>query len=106
MVYLTVTPAILEAIEYLDGCGSDLRWNDGEEQLTRTSPRVGLPISHFKVVEISRCIRTSADDQSNEPAPAPPLHRIDDLLRGSRVYDEPPKPKAEPVSGHTQHVHD
>ena len=97
MVYLTITPAILKAIEYIEGRGKEVRWNGETEQPSQTRPSVGLPISHVTILDISTSMHDLASNQSSESLQHVPLHRVDDLLRGSRVYIEPSKPKAEPV---------
>jgi hypothetical protein len=53
-----------------------------------SDPKVGNPISHGQVIDISKQMRTEALQPS----------RLEELLRGSRVYIPPPKPKPEPVS--------
>jgi hypothetical protein len=54
-----------------------------------SDPKVGNPISHGQVIDISKQMRSEALQPS----------RLEELLRGSRVYIPPPKPKPEPVSG-------
>lgn len=54
-----------------------------------SDPKVGNPISHGQVIDVSKQMRMEALKPS----------RLEELLRGSRVYIPPPKPKAEPVSG-------
>ncbi|KAL8721742.1 MAG: hypothetical protein Q9225_001640 [Loekoesia sp. 1 TL-2023] len=93
MVLLSMTGAIVNAINSLrrldigkseldpDGLGPDLE-----------NPAIGHPIAHVQVVALSRLLRrfhNSIDDAGTS------CH-LDDLLRGSRIYYEPPKPKAEP----------
>jgi hypothetical protein len=51
-------------------------------------PCLGNPISHGQVIDLSTQLRAAG----LEP------HRLEDLLRGSRVYVAPPPPKLEPVS--------
>jgi hypothetical protein len=52
-------------------------------------PKVGNPISHGQIIDLSQQMRTEALQPS----------RLEELLRGSRVYIPPAKPKPEPVSG-------
>jgi len=53
------------------------------------NPRVGNPISHGQVVDISRDLKARRIQPNS----------LEALLKGSRVYVPPPPPKAEPVSG-------
>jgi hypothetical protein len=52
------------------------------------SPRLGNPISHGQVIDLSMQLR----EAGSEP------YRLEDLLRGSKIYIGPPPPKSEPVS--------
>lgn len=72
--------------------------NDGEPSLE--APAVGNPISHAQIIAISRCLRQRSETASDQPPSNSDLlisHHLDELLRGSKVYVEPPKPRAEPV---------
>ena len=94
MVRLTITPAILRALEELQHTGH-VPQAQGEPSLEQ--PAIGNPITHGQIISISKTlkeIKTNATDSSGEDKV--PYH-LDDLLRGSKVYVEPPKPKAEPV---------
>lgn len=104
MVYLTITPAILDAIEYIERSGEHVRWDEGNEQLSQTCPAVGHPISHVKILNIAARIRELATSRNNETLQHVPPHRIDHLLRSSRLYVEPAKPKAEPVRSQRQRL--
>jgi hypothetical protein len=53
-----------------------------------SDPKVGNPISHGQVIDLSKQMRTEALQPS----------RLEELLRGSRIYIPPPKPKPESVS--------
>jgi hypothetical protein len=53
-------------------------------------PKVGNPILHGQVVDISKQMK----DQGLEPC------RLEILLKGARIYIPPPPPKPEPVSQH------
>ncbi len=96
MVLLTITPAIVAALGRLqdETSGKD-RENDEDEsglEVTATDPAlvepaVGKPISHGQVVNLSRSLKSRGEL---------PCH-LDILLRGSRVYVPPPRPKPEPV---------
>ncbi|CZT10399.1 uncharacterized protein RAG0_14893 [Rhynchosporium agropyri] len=52
------------------------------------SPKIGNPISHGQVVELSQQMKA----QKMQP------FRLEDLLRGARIYVPPPAPKPEPTS--------
>jgi hypothetical protein len=66
---------------------------DTEKQASTTTepslsyPKVGNPISHGQVIDLSKQMRT----EELQPS------RLEELLRGARVYIPPPKPKPEPV---------
>ena len=53
-----------------------------------SNPKVGNPISHGQVVDISRDLKARRIQPNS----------LEALLKGSRVYVPPPSPKAEPVS--------
>jgi hypothetical protein len=53
-----------------------------------SNPKVGNPISHGQVIDITRGLKAHRIHPRN----------LDSLLRGSKVYVPPPPPKAEPVS--------
>lgn len=90
-----MTSAIVNAINSLrrlDIDKSELDPDDLGPDLE--NPTIGHPIAHAQVIALSRLLRklhNSIDDAGTS------CH-LDDLLRGSRIYYEPPKPKAEPVS--------
>lgn len=95
-----MTSAMVAAIRrYEEVAGAELKklLLHGEPLLEK--PDVGNPISHEQVLGIAKALREHAaelddsvhmGDQSS--------YRLNDLLRGSKVYVPPPKPKPEPVS--------
>lgn len=96
MVYLTMTTAIVAALESLDY--SQLEFDheivvDELEHFLR-NPVAGNPIDHTQIIAISKLLKSRSDNQSSSS----PSHHLDFLLRGSRIYIPPPKPKAELVS--------
>lgn len=102
MVLLTMTETMVKAITFCDRKEVNLSHpyvNDGEPSLE--APAVGDPISHAQVLAISRCLRKKYETASHRPQ-LKSDHQIscqlDELLRGSKVYVEPPKPRTEPVS--------
>ncbi len=52
------------------------------------NPHIGNPISHGQILYLSQDIKTRGQH----------LGRLEDLLKGARVYVPPPPPKPEPVS--------
>lgn len=62
------------------GCGSN--------EPSLSSPKLGNPISHGQVIELWNDLKTRS----------PHPRTLDSLLRGSRVYNPPPKPKPSQVS--------
>lgn len=95
MVNLIITPAIKTALDevyrlHLEGLS-------GEQFSGQTLPpnsAVGNPIGHDEVIAISRLLKTHNKKKGIEAVP----FRLEDLVRGSRVFLEPAKPTAEPVS--------
>jgi hypothetical protein len=98
MVLLTMTPAIVQAIEKLQGVPGALSAEDGSAALDAVeegattepgllAPELGKPISHGQIIDISKQMKALA---------LSPCH-LDTLLRGSRIYVPPPLPKKEPV---------
>lgn len=101
MVNLIITPAIKTALDEVDrlqleGFSEDLF----SGQTLPPNFAVGSPIGHDEVIAISRLLKTHNKKKGIESA----LFRLEDLLRGSRVFLEPPKPKAEPVSCCVHHL--
>ena len=94
MVRLTITPAILRALEELQHRGS-VPETQGEPSLKQ--PAIGNPITHGQIISISKTLKEIKTHTTNGGEDDKVPYHLDDLLRGSRVYVEPPKPKAEPV---------
>jgi hypothetical protein len=99
MVLLTMTPALVQAIEKLQGNSGALSAEGGpaasdavEEGRTTEpvllAPEIGKPISHGQIIDISKQMKAQALSS----------YHLDTLLRGSRIYVPPPPPKKEPVS--------
>jgi len=57
-------------------------------EATLSNPRIGSPISHGQVVELSQNMKA----RMLQPC------RLEDLLKGARLYIPPPPPKPEPTS--------
>lgn len=96
MVNLTITPNIKTALDALERLHLDLenacQYSSSGHSLV--NPVVGNPISHDQIIAISKLLRDHHEYTSITSVP----YHLDDLLRGSRVFLEPPKPTAEPVS--------
>ena len=93
MVRLTMTQAIVAALGFCrekEIEGWSFEHIDGDPLL------VGEPISHGQLIKLSACLRKHFEANPNESKEL--TYDLDGLLRGSRVYIEPPKPKPEPVS--------
>ena len=91
MVRLTITPALVSAINVIHDGHLDHTMTDDEIDSTLGSPKVGDPITHQQILAIYKSSRRQIGLSPSV------LFHLDELLRGSRIYHEPPKPKAEPV---------
>ena len=103
MVRLTMTQSMVSAIEYCSRnkvADWDLKPLDQEPSLR--NPSLGQPITHGQVIALSQCLRkhlqSQTGGQNNKSKTGAVAYDLDGLLRGSKVYIEPPKPKKEPVS--------
>lgn len=91
-----MTSAIVAALEAVDRLNLDL----GDIENIRNSGHsvgnhaIGSPIAHEQIIAISKLLRVLSENHALLSAP----YHLDELLRGSRIYQEPPKPKTEPVS--------
>ena len=99
MVYLTMTPAILQALDLLSAHSQTQIAAGNATEPSLDQPVEGNPISHGQIIEISRKLKHIREEaEGREAHKYDVICHLDDLLRGSRVYVEPPKPKVEPVS--------
>lgn len=98
MVRLTITPAILRALEELREMGQIPEALGGASEPSLDKPATGNPITHGQIITISKTLKEIKTDATNEKFDTHVSYHLDDLLRGSKVYVEPPKPKAEPVN--------
>lgn len=101
MVLLTMTTAIVEALELLTTL-EDKDWDLDlhEDSPPLQAPAVGKPITHIQVIAVSKGLKKHLSDsiaQDQEVSKPASLCHLDSLLRGSNVYIEPPKPQPEPV---------
>ncbi|KAI9816541.1 MAG: hypothetical protein M1827_001673 [Pycnora praestabilis] len=102
-----MTPVLVEAIEQYQTIPS-LPIEDKLLPIEPSlgEPKVGNPISHSQIIEISKYIRghihlggpAEASAGDAEGSRRPPSYHLDELLRGSQVYIAPPKPRNEPTS--------
>lgn len=95
MVRLTMTPEIVRVLEQLQHRGELPQARDG---LPLDEPTVGKPISHGHIIDVSRTLKQMKENSQTSGSEDLVSHHLDVLLRGSRVYIEPSKPKPEPVS--------
>ncbi len=100
MVLLTMTPAMVAAIEELrDLPGVNAVLAGASDEPSLAEPKVGNPISQGQVIDISRSLR--AHEMAGKPSYSsdkPVPYQLDNLLRGSRIYNPPPAAQPEPVS--------
>lgn len=89
MVLLTITPAIVEAIQHREkNVPVERPVEEGEPTLE--NPAVGKPITHGQIIELWKDLKEQGDEHTK--------YSLELLLRGSKVYLPPPPPKPEPVS--------
>lgn len=94
MVLITMTDAIVQALEHLgiqSGPVEDVVRKEVQRiarEPSLSGPAIGKPVSHGQVIDISRQLKSRGHSS----------YHLDILLRGSRVYIPPPPPKQEPVS--------
>ena len=101
MVYLTITHAIAEAIQKCKVISSN-EWSSErhDDDSSLEAPTLGKPISHLQVIAISKFLRQHKYEQCTlnlRGSPDSPNFHLDTLLRGARIYMEPPQLKTEPV---------
>ena len=96
MVLLTMTSNMVIAIQYLLEYGQAAEMNNDGDPAVH-APQLGNPVSHEQVLRLAKTLsglKSKIEDDAQQKVPP---HSLDELLRGSRVYIEPPKSKAEPV---------
>lgn len=96
MVLMSMTAAMvdgLKALRHYNIDKSELHHND---MPNLQDAAIGHPIEHAQVISLSKLLKEAgiSHDIGNVP------FHLDDLLRGSRLHHEPPKPRDEPVSLH------
>ena len=95
MVLLKMTPKIVAAIKDRGKYGETREDLSLVEHIpSLQDPKVGNPISHSQVLDIANAIKTLP--RSSEAAGRPLT--LNELLKGSEVYIQPPAPRTEPTS--------
>lgn len=95
MVLLSATQAIVEAFKLLHQCEvakCESGWSDLGSWPADLA--IGDPITHTQVIAISKLLKKVREPIDGSAVP----RHLDYLLRGSKLYQEPPEPKQEPVS--------
>lgn len=106
MVRLTITPAILQALQELRDREQHPEALAGASEPSLDQPATGNPITHGQIIAISKALeREIRVGATNGNFDAQVSYHLDDLLRGCKVYVEPPKPKAEPVGSTYLQLH-
>ena len=94
-----MTPAILQALDVLSAHGHAQIIAGNATEPSLDQPVEGNPISHEQLIEISKTLKQIREEAEGcEAQDHNVIYHLDDLLRGSRIYVEPSKPKVEPVS--------
>ena len=94
-----MTPATLQALDILNAHGQAQTLASTETEPSLDQPVEGNPISHEQLIEILKKLKQIKEEAKGHEAPDHDvIYHMDDLLRGSRIYVEQPKPKVEPVS--------
>lgn len=103
MVRLTMTATMVAGIEAFAANDHEtwiLAQNEDEPPLSH--PAIGNPISHDQVINISKWLRSFSkrrdEEERKKNLNSLPTGHLDELLRGSKIYKPPPKPKPEQVS--------
>lgn len=94
MVYLTMTAAMVSALEAINRLELKPKNDVIDSDYSLANPAIGNPIGHSQIIAISKLLE---DHQSTLSVVSNKYH-LDHLLRGSKLYSSPPKPKIEPVS--------
>jgi hypothetical protein len=92
MVFLAMTPALVEVVQlYVEKSAS----NPVDNEPLLQDPAEGNPISHSQIIEISKWI-SSSDGKSHFSGNTVPT-RLNDLLKGCRIYQPPKEQPKQPV---------
>lgn len=97
MVRLSTTPAIVRALEELQAKGQVPEALGETSEPSLDQPAIGKPITHGQIIAISKTLKEIQTGTTNDKSDIQVSYYLEDLLRGSKVYVEPPKPRDEPV---------
>ncbi|KAL9634309.1 MAG: hypothetical protein Q9204_003053 [Flavoplaca sp. TL-2023a] len=96
MVLLSATPAMIEAVKLLlvseEAVIGEPDWDDLGSGLSDLA--LGGPITHTQAIAVSKLFKKIPGSAQKSSV----SNHLDDLLRGSKLYYEPFKPKHEPTS--------
>ena len=98
-----MTPAILRALEQMQNENQPMEFDDHPHL---GEPAIGKPISHGQILAISRKLKQLEEGTCYLDSEDVLSWHLDELLRGSQVYIEPPKPRSEPVNSLPRLRHD
>ncbi|KAL8700298.1 MAG: hypothetical protein Q9201_005517 [Fulgogasparrea decipioides] len=95
MVSLSMTKAVVQAIHYVRDAEVDISDAIKDELGPALAhPAIGRPITHTQIVALSKLLKAGLSlNKSSQVS-----YHLDDLLRGSQIYHEPPKAKTEPTN--------
>ena len=96
MVHLTMTPAMIRALTELQKYG--LAQQAIGDDVLLDNPAEGNPISHGQIIGISEKLKQIREEEQHDAIDDAVSYHLDDLLRGSKIYVQPPRPKVEPVA--------
>ena len=106
MVRLTITPAITQALQELQDREQLPEASAEASEPSLDQPATGNPITHGQIIAISKALKKKiGEGATNGDFDTQISYHLDDLLRGCKVYVEPPKPKAEPVGSTYLQLH-
>lgn len=109
MVLLTVTPAAKTAIDLYNQLNKSDKTvshkSSCEDEPSLAAATVGDPISHGQLINISRFLQEHEGELPGHVVETKSESaRLDTLLKGSKIWTPPPKPKPEPVCSNLANV--
>jgi TMEM199 family protein len=97
MVLLTMTPAIVQAIETSSKISEDaLSKLQPPSEPSLADATVGNPISHSQLINLSKLLKDQHHTETDGKDGTQDYY-LNALLKGSKIYVPPPPPKKEPV---------
>lgn len=93
-----MTPVIVQALIHLKSKQEVPEMVGEASEPSLDDPMVGKPISHSQIIAVSKKLKQVLGNVDRNGFDNATSFHLDDLLRGSKVYMEPPKPKAEKVA--------